>query len=555
MAATAQWVEETIGQQSGPDTKRRGWGRSRSQPGPSKGRRAWTLRTKLMLTLALMWLAMAAIVFSMAWQAKATMFGEHKLALQNVVGMAVTALEGHEAAVAAGDMTRAEAQRQAVQTIASMHFGPDRKNYLFVVDDGLRVVYHPRREAGVDMAGYTDPSGSPIYRQFVETGVNQGGGFVATVSQRSKDSPFLEKTCYIERFAPWQWNIGAGVYTDDVQAAFYKRLGQYAFVLLIAGGLLTFAFWMVVRSVYRTLGGEPRDAQIKVERIASGDLSARAYSTADQSGLMGAIERMRMQLAETVTSIRDCSEWINSGAREIAAGNSNLSSRTEEQAASLEETAASMEQMTATVRQSADNAGQASRLSHDTTRAVTQGQAVIERVVTTMRDIDASSKEIAEIITLIDSIAFQTNLLALNAAVEAARAGEHGRGFAVVASEVRQLAKRSADAANNIKTLIERSVGQVATGTGLVGEAEQAMGQIQNSADRMSRLMADISGATTEQTSGIEQINEAIAQIDQVTQQNAALVEQASAAAMSLEQQAGELDRAVSRFQVAGSAV
>ncbi|MES1934667.1 methyl-accepting chemotaxis sensory transducer [Salinisphaera shabanensis T35B1] len=550
MAATAEWVDQSIDNHEVSNRKADSEHRGRKRKRESVDAGSWSLRTKLLLTLALMWVAMIAIVLSMALQERGDMFAERKLALTNIVSLVETRLEGYAVAVRAGEMSQAEAQSRAVEAIAAMRFGAERKNYIFVVDDEQRIVYHPRREADTDMSDYTDPARAPIYRQFVDMGVSQGTGFVGSVSQRTADSPFLDKLSYVERFMPWQWNIVAGVYTDDVQTAFYHHLQKYALVLLIIGGLLTLAFWLVVRSVYRTLGGEPRDAQTVVERIAAGDLSASAQTGCASHGLLASIERMRMQLALTVTSIRECSESIDVGAREIASGNNDLSARTEEQAASLEQTAASMEQMTATVRQNADNAGQASQLSNDTTASANRGEEIVGRVVATMREIDQSSSEISEIITMIDGIAFQTNLLALNAAVEAARAGEHGRGFAVVASEVRQLAQRSADAAQSIKSLIERSVSQVASGAVLVGEAEQAMGDIQGSADRVSRLMDDISGGTREQTSGIDQINEAVAQIDQVTQQNAALVEEAAAAAVSLEQRAAELSRAVAGFRV-----
>jgi methyl-accepting chemotaxis protein len=242
---------------------------------------------------------------------------------------------------------------------------------------------------------------------------------------------------------------------------------------------------------------------------------------------------------------------MTSATGQIAAGNADLSQRTEEQAASLEETASSMEELTSTVKQNADNARQANQLAAGASQVAVKGGAVVGQVVSTMSSINDSSKKIVDIISVIDGIAFQTNILALNAAVEAARAGEQGRGFAVVASEVRSLAQRSAAAAKEIKGLITDSVGKVEDGTRLVGEAGKTMDEIVTSVKRVTDIMAEIAAASQEQSSGIEQVNQAITQMDEVTQQNAALVEEAAAAAESLQEQAQSLTQAVSVFKLA----
>ncbi|MCL6711236.1 methyl-accepting chemotaxis protein [Pseudomonas sp. R2.Fl] len=293
-----------------------------------------------------------------------------------------------------------------------------------------------------------------------------------------------------------------------------------------------------------------------LQAIARGDLTTRM-----DGDFHGVFARMRddanatvAQLTDIVSRIQDASTAINTAAGEIASGNADLSRRTEQQAANLEETAASMEELTSTVRQNADSARQANQLAIGAASVASQGGNVVGQVVTTMRDIEAASRKIAEIIAVIDGIAFQTNILALNAAVEAARAGEQGRGFAVVASEVRTLAQRSANAAKEIKGLIEASVDQVATGSSLVNQAGATMGEIVASVQRVTDIMAEIAAASQEQSAGIEQVNQTITQMDETTQQNAALVEEASAAARSMEQQAQSLAEAVDVFVIEDNA-
>ena len=288
-----------------------------------------------------------------------------------------------------------------------------------------------------------------------------------------------------------------------------------------------------------------------LQAISRGDLTVRM-----QGDFHGVFARMRDdcnatvdQLKQIVGRIQSSASSINLAAGEIASGNTDLSRRTEQQAANLEETAASMEELTSTVKQNAEHARQANQLAIGAHGVASQGGEVVGQVVTTMSAIEAASKKIAEIISVIDGIAFQTNILALNAAVEAARAGEQGRGFAVVASEVRTLAQRSAGAAKEIKGLIEDSVGKVADGSALVRQAGTTMGEIVASVQRVTDIMADISAASQEQSSGIEQVNQAVVQMDETTQQNAALVEEASAAARSMEEQANLLAEAVSVFR------
>jgi len=309
--------------------------------------------------------------------------------------------------------------------------------------------------------------------------------------------------------------------------------------------------FLITRRLMRSLGGEPAYAVDIVNRIAAGDLSAQVeIRSGDSRSLLFAMKTMRDNLAKIVTDVRGSTHVIASASGQIAAGNLDLSSRTEQQASSLEETAASMEELTSTVRQNSEAAAQANQLAGSASHVAQAGSEVVSRVVNTMESINASSRKIGDIIAVIDGIAFQTNILALNAAVEAARAGEQGRGFAVVASEVRNLAQRSAGAAREIKELIGNSVSQVEEGSKLVAEAGTTMERVVASVQRVTDLISEITNAGREQSLGIEQVNQAIAQMDTVTQQNAELVGQAATAAQSMQEQATSLAQLVSVFQL-----
>ncbi|WP_082616668.1 methyl-accepting chemotaxis protein [Massilia sp. Root418] len=312
---------------------------------------------------------------------------------------------------------------------------------------------------------------------------------------------------------------------------------------------------LITRWLVRRLGGEPDYAAEIANRIAAGELSV-AVRTApgDESSLLYAMSSMRASLAHIVGQVRAATDTIASASDQIVAGNLDLSSRTEQQASSLEETAASMEELTSTVKQNSASARQANQLALTASGIAEKGGAVVGQVVETMGSINASARKIVDIIGVIDGIAFQTNILALNAAVEAARAGEQGRGFAVVASEVRNLAQRSAAAAKEIKVLIGDSVNQVEAGSMLVSQAGATMEEVVVSVRRVTEIMSEITLAGQEQSAGIEQVNQAIAQMDSVTQQNAALVEEATAASQSMRVQAGGLESLVSIFTLDGGA-
>ncbi|MDH0422947.1 MULTISPECIES: methyl-accepting chemotaxis protein [Delftia] len=349
--------------------------------------------------------------------------------------------------------------------------------------------------------------------------------------------------------------------TETAQATEGKSLaaGRQMLSLALASLLLALASlllgalvaWAITRRIKGLLGGEPAYAAQVTQEVAKGNLAVNVQlRRGDTTSLLASLEAMRASLAGIVSQVRHSSESIATGASQIASGNADLSARTEEQAANLEETAASMEQMTATIQQNVDTVRSASGLAQSASATAVHGGEVVHGVVSTMEDITHSSRKIGEIIGVIDAIAFQTNILALNAAVEAARAGEQGKGFAVVASEVRSLAQRCANAAKEIKGLISESVGKVAAGSRQVAEAGSTMNDIVTQTHRVAELISDIGAATQEQSQGVTQVSDAVQQLDQVTQQNASLVEESAAAADSLNKQAAQLVQLVSVFRL-----
>jgi len=324
-------------------------------------------------------------------------------------------------------------------------------------------------------------------------------------------------------------------------------IGVSVLAVLVAIGLAV----LISGHVLHAIGGEPAMVNEAVTRIANGDLSTPVrLRDGDDSSILASIHRMQAGLQRVVGEVRDGAESVATASSQIAQGNLDLSSRTEEQASNLQQTAASLEQMASAVKNNADTASQANQLADGASQVAAQGGELVGEVVQTMADISAASRRIADIISVIDGIAFQTNILALNAAVEAARAGEHGKGFAVVATEVRNLAQRSATAAREIKGLIHDSAGRVEAGTELVSRAGRTMADIVAQVRRVSDLMSEITAATKEQSGGISQINTAVSQLDQTTQQNAALVEESAAASESLKCNGQRLLQSVSVFRV-----
>ena len=347
------------------------------------------------------------------------------------------------------------------------------------------------------------------------------------------------------------------IQTEEAKREFEAAQARYdtarliSWILILGGTAFSVAFgWMLIRGITRDLS----QAMQATTAVEQGDLTfpIRAENQDEIGQLLRSLTGMQAGLVTVVTNVRSGSEGVATASAEIAQGNNDLSARTEQQASALEETAASMEELSSTVKQNADSARQANQLAMNASTVAVRGGAVVGEVVETMKGINEASRKISDIISVIDGIAFQTNILALNAAVEAARAGEQGRGFAVVASEVRSLAGRSAEAAKEIKNLINTSVERVELGTTLVDQAGTTMAEVVSSIKRVTDLMGEISAASSEQAAGVSQIGEAVQQMDQVTQQNAALVEEMAAAASSLQNQADDLVQVVAVFKLDG---
>jgi methyl-accepting chemotaxis protein len=509
-----------------------------------------TLRQKLWLPLVLSWLGLLAIALWSAWSARTVRMEERQRDLQNVSATAFSVIKEYAQLAQEGKMTVDEAKAQSMARLKDMRYGTD--GYFSLSRSDTVSVMHPFKPemVGKNMSAATDPAGNHLFSDIART-AKAGGGFVRYLWPKPGSTTPEPKLTYVAYYEPWDWSMTTGLYVDDVDAAFRTSLMQSLGLLLGVGAVMTLVVVTVTRGLQRQLGGEPAYAADIAARIAAGDLALRVETRpGDQDSMLYAMAQMQRELTGTIGHIKSSADSIASATKQIAAGNADLSQRTEQQASSLEETASSMEELTSIVKQNADNARQASQLAVTASDVATRGGEVVGQVVQTMGGINDSSKKIADIIGVIEGIAFQTNILALNAAVEAARAGEQGRGFAVVAGEVRSLAQRSATAAKEIKELIGDSVGRVRNGSALVEEAGTVIDEVVLAVKRVTDIMGEISAASEEQSAGIEQVNQAVTQMDAATQQNAALVEQASAAAMSLEEQAQVLRTAVARFQV-----
>ena len=510
-----------------------------------------TISRKLWLLACSMVVGIISLTVICLLSERALIVEERQNSVRHEVQTAFGILEHFQSLASKGDMSEADAKTTALAAIKALRYGDGE--YFWVTDMHPRMVMHPTKPEldNTDLTETKDPTGKHMNVDMVNIVKAQGEGFVSYMWQKSGEQDPVPKISYVKGFAPWGWIVGSGLYMDSVDATFWGQFIRFSIGgFLLNGALVAFSI-LIARSITR-----PLNEAVKVAKtVAGGDLtsSIAAHQPNDETGqLLQALREMNEGLLRIVSEVRGDADIIASASAGIASGSMDLSARTESQACALEETASSMEELTGAVKQNAENAGQANQLAASASEIAIKGKAVVSQVVDTMNSINVSSKKIVDIIGVIDSIAFQTNILALNAAVEAARAGEQGRGFAVVATEVRNLAQRSAGAAKEIKALIDASVARVESGTKLVDQAGATMDEIVDSIGRVTQIMAEISTASHEQSIGIEQVNEAIMQMDDSTQQNATAVEGAAAAASSLQEKADNLLHIVSVFKLDG---
>ncbi|QWT19866.1 cache domain-containing protein [Bacillus sp. NP157] len=506
------------------------------------------------------WMVMSIVVLGLAGQTVMSGIesrGAQMRGLESSLGQHVAAAsaiaDAYHARAAKGEISDVQARVDALRDIEAMRWDSGT-GYVFAFDSALDMRMHPLRhdEVGKNIREDVDGNGFHHYVAMLDADKASGHGLTRYTQIIPKTKELKDKISYSAWYKPWDLHFISGAYFDDIDAAFRLQMEKDLAKSGLVAALALFVVWFSMSSIRASVGGEPRDAVRIASRIAGGDLRTEGEAGFAPASLLGALERMRGTLSSIVAEVQQGAHVVSTTAGEIARGNDDLSQRTQEQASSLEETAASMEEMTATVKQNAENANAADRLSRHARSEAEQGGDVVAQAMGAMREIGDSSRRIADIVGMMDEIAFQTNLLALNAAVEAARAGEQGRGFAVVAGEVRRLAQSSAAASKQIKALIAESGERVDAGTQLVERSASALRDIVGSVKKVTDIVAEIAAASAEQSAGVDQVNIAIAQIDQVTQENAALVEEAAAAAKSMQDQARALREQVAFFHVEG---
>ncbi len=492
-----------------------------------------------------------ALVVANVFSERQLIMDERKASVRQNVEVAHGVLQHFHALAQAGKLSDADARQQAAATLQALRYSGSE--YFWINDMQPRMVMHAIKPElnGKDLSENKDPTGKRLFVAFVDVVKNQGSGFVDYLWPKPGSDNPVPKLSYVKGFQPWGWVVGSGVYVDNVESSVFQRAAVFA----AAAGLLAAALgvfgWFTTRALMAQLGGEPHQAMSATRQLAAGNLAVDIpVRPGDTGSLLHAIATLRDNFAGIVAQVRQASTSVATASAEIAQGNLDLSQRTEQQAAALEQSAASMEELGSTVKQNAANARHANDLASTAAQVASRGGDAVNHVVSTMRGINDSSRKIADIIGVIDGIAFQTNILALNAAVEAARAGEQGRGFAVVASEVRSLASRSAEAAKQIKALIGDSVGRVQEGTAQVDAAGETMAKVVTHIQEVAALMGQITTASAEQSDGVAQVGEAVTQMDRNTQQNAALVEEGAAAAENLRRQADQLVQVVASFQL-----
>lgn len=507
------------------------------------------LSSRLFLLVILAVVALIAVGGAGLWSMRESMLEGKREEIANLLQMAQQLASYYHDDEVSGRLSRDAAQ--AATKLAFTKLNYTNKSFIWArLPDGLTLVHRNAAMVGTYTSG-TTVDGRPDREAFQRALQSSRIGIVEVLAPYPGTGIKTPKMNGVIEFKPWGWWIGTGFYTNDIEAQFRRTAGLLSSLVAATTAVLGITSWHIIRNVMREIGGEPGYAMAAMSRIAQGDLSLQVHTTdTDSASLLASAESMRVALAKLVASIRTGVETLASGTRQIAAGNEDLSSRTEEQAAALQQTASTMATITAVVRKNAEDAGHAERLARQASEIASGGQLVVSEIVDTMIDISDRSKETSAITAVIEGISFQTNILALNAAVEAARAGAQGKGFAVVASEVRSLAQRSAEAAREVKSLILASATRIEAGAVRAKEAGVAMSEIVTSINHVQQIMSGIASAATEQSVSIEEINRALDQMDQVTQQNAALVEEIAAGALAMRSEAGSLSQSVDAFSI-----